>query len=150
MDVTRLNINFGGDPSPGFEGDEEEFRRLERLIGCGLPDAYVSLLTQADGGHPELGYFRSASGIEADVDAFYGIANPNAESVFQVYADWSPFLGKSALPFGQDGGGSQFYIATDLGDSIWMCSRTRNGSKIRLADSLQEFLLGLEANPDFI
>ncbi|MFC0228473.1 SMI1/KNR4 family protein [Serratia aquatilis] len=57
MNIERLNINNGGTPTSGFNGDLSLIYSVEKKIGFKLPKNYIQLLKRHDGGHPELDTF---------------------------------------------------------------------------------------------
>jgi hypothetical protein len=154
MNVRRLNVNVGGIPSKGFSGSRSKFRQIESLVGAKLPESYVDFIREADGGHPEIGCFFAQSGDVNDlhgVDWFYALENPAVESVADTILGWRSTLGPKTLPIGRDGGGNQIYL--DLsGDTstVWMYLHDEGGIRLRVADSLEEFLESLVSNPEFI
>ena len=152
MNIKRLNINIGGQPSIGFGGDKKKFNDLSLLIGSELPESYMEFICKADGGHPEMGYFRlqknCAIDNSIDIDWFYSLANRNVEIVNDVYKNWVAVLGNKFLPLGRDGGGNQVYIELDSA-SVWLYLH-KNEIKLKLSNSLEEFIDGLEENPDII
>lgn len=107
-----------------------------------------------DGRHPEIGSFRPQAerpGNSFSIDWFYTFSNPDIENINIALDGWSKVLGSMALPIARDAGGNQFYLnLNDAVPSVWLYLNDENGGKVKLADSLEEFLSALTINPDFI
>lgn len=154
MNINRININVGGNPSTGFQGPDRAFDEIASLVGGKLPKEYISLLRQADGGHPEIGCFGCEDEAGApvfDIDWFYSLGNPDVEGVREAIRVWGPILGPKALPLGRDPGGSQIYaLLAEEPASVWMYFPDEGGKRLRIARSIDRFIDALVANPDFI
>lgn len=152
MDISFLNLNVGGEPVSGYQGDGHEIEELCKAIGCSLPQSYVDFIRQADGGHPELGSF-SLEGddkLDFDIDWFYSFSNKNIEQLKDVYEEWKPVLDKKMLPIGRDGGGSQ--ILLQLGSESETVLFLRDDSTkeyLKVSSSFSAFIKKLTTNPDF-
>jgi hypothetical protein len=153
MNVERLNINVGGDRSPGFVGSDEDFENIGALIGAQLPNDYVDFIKAADGGHPEVGsFFLSSDRTDNSftVDWFYTFSNPDVEDIKTAINRWRDILGRKMLPIGRDAGGNQFYLElTDVVPTVWIYIHDSK-ERIELAKGFDEFLSALTDNPDFI
>lgn len=154
MDLARLNINIGGLPSCGYQGDVSVFDQVALLVGVPLPPSYLELIHTADGGHPEIGCF---SPIGADdenmfeIDYFYAFDNLAVERVQDVIEKWTPFLGERTLPIGRDGGGNLIFLDMSSGsETVWIALHDQGMKKIKIAESFESFINSLRANPDFI
>jgi SMI1 / KNR4 family (SUKH-1) len=154
MNLEKLNINVNGKPSLGFNGNDLVIKEIEALIGFALPKSYFDFINKADGGHPEVGtFYPKGSSLDNSfsVDWFYSLTNPNVENIKSAIKDWGDVLGKQTLPIGRDAGGNQIYLAVDKsGTSVWLLLHDENDTRVKLADSLEEFVSGLTINPDFI
>ena len=154
MNIGRLNINVGGIASGGYQGSNVDFNEIASQVGCSLPQSYVQLLQFADGGHPEVGSFYPLGGDKNnlfDVDWFYSIANQAVENLQTAIQQWGDTLGKCMLPIGRDGGGNQIYL--DLNDtppSVFIYLHDEQKKRMKLANSFEEFIDGLQPNPDLV
>lgn len=152
MNIERLNINVNGTPSLGFNGGDTVFHEIASLVGKALPKSYIDFMRRVDGGHPEIGCFYPEGSDPAnifEVDWFYSLATPGIERVKDTIANWGTVLGVRTLPIGRDGGGNQIYIDLDA-SSIWLYLHDESGKRLKISDSLEEFLDGLVGNPNFI
>lgn len=154
MNIERLNININGVPAPSFDGGDAIFSEVGLRVGAVLPASYVHFIMKVDGGHPEVGCFYPQEGDPHNlfsVDWFYSFANPDVENIKTALDGWSVVLGKHAMPIGRDAGGNQIYLALDVAvPSVWIYLHDENGSRVKLANSFEEFLASLMLNPDFI
>lgn len=153
MNIDRLNININGAPSTGFSGDDSAFHEIASIIGEKLPQDYVELMKNADGGHPEINCFHPQGGDPNnlfEIDWFYSLNSPDAERAKDVLVNWRHLLGMRSLPIGRDGGGNQIYIDLSEGSSVWLFLHDENGMKIKISNSLAEFIDSLVTNPDLI
>ncbi|CAI2160460.1 SMI1 / KNR4 family [Serratia fonticola] len=149
MNIDRLNINNGGTPSPGFNGDVSFFSKIEKVIGFELPSNYIEMLQKQDGGHPELDTFFLTQQNSFSVDSFYSIENKEEETLENAISRWGKDLGKGMLPIAKDGGDNQFYL--DLNEStpsVWIYLHDENEARVKLTNSLEEFVDGLNIDPD--
>lgn len=154
MNISRLNINVNGIKAPGFAGSDEAFQAVSARLGTSLPQEYMDFIREVDGGHPEIGSFYrqdDRKNIYGGVDWFYTFFNPDIESIHTALDAWGKRLGAHSLPIGRDGGGNQIYLDLDTHPaSVWLYLHDEDEARIRLADSLGDFLDGLTINPDFI
>ena len=154
MNIARLNVNVNGKVSNGFGGDSDIFEKIESRIGGRLPVEYVNFIRVADGGHPEIGSFLvpgSHPDNFFDIDWFYSFDDQRIENISVAIDRWGNELGSGTLPIGKDGGGNQIYLnLNDSLPSVWLYLHDENGAKIKIANSFQEFIASLTANPDFI
>lgn len=155
MNVARLNINVNGVPSPGFSGDESLFSELSDSVGNEIPADYIQFIYKADGGHPEIGCFRALDSDNSDnlfdIDWFYSIGNPSVVNVSEILSQWGAVLGPKKLPIGRDGGGNQIYLELEeQPPSVWLYLHDENEARLKVSNSLNEFLDSLIVNPDFI
>lgn len=154
MNLEKLNINVNGKPSLGFNGSSLIIEEIEAMIGFSLPKSYLDFINRVDGGHPEVGSFYPKGGSSENsftVDWFYSFANPNIENIKSAINGWGELVGKQALPIGRDAGGNQIYLAVDQSStSVWLLLHDENDKRVKLAESLEEFISGLTINPDFI
>ncbi|WP_197338470.1 SMI1/KNR4 family protein [Ralstonia solanacearum] len=154
MDIKRLNVNFGGRPSVGYGGRESAFKEMEQLTGGVIPSSYIDFIREADGGHPEIGSFTPLDGGEDkyfDVDLFYSFESGRGVNIKDALASWGGVVGKYALIIGRDGGGNQIYInLVGGGESVWIYLHDEGQARVRVANSFEEFIGMLRANPDFI
>ncbi|UOD33109.1 SMI1/KNR4 family protein [Massilia violaceinigra] len=153
MNITRLNINIGGNTAPSFSGNEIVFDKIARLVGASLPEDYLTLIRTADGGHPELDTFflNPETGDAFAVDSFYSFSNPSVENIKTAIDRWGRALGKRILPIGYDGGDNQFYL--DLNDpsaSVWIFLHDEGNARVKLANNLAQFIASLTIDPDAI
>ncbi|GKX52709.1 SMI1/KNR4 family protein [Budvicia aquatica] len=151
MDIERININIGGDPTSGFNGDISLINNLEKLVGYEFPSSYLLMLKQHDGGHPELDTYSLTQSNRFGVDSFYSIANNKEELLESAISRWGKVLGHGMLPIAKDGGDNQFYLdLTECIPSIWIYLHDENEARVKLANSLEQFIDGLELNPDYL
>ncbi len=154
MNIERLNININGVSVSGYDGNDTVFAEVGLRVGGVLPTSYVDFIRKVDGGHPEVGCFYPQDGNPHNlfsVDWFYSFANLNVENVSTALDGWSAVLGQHAMPIGRDAGGNQIYLALDVAEpSVWIYLHDENGSRVKLANSFEQFLSGLMLNPDFI
>lgn len=154
MNLERLNINVNGIPASGFVGSDDLFNNVAARVGVPLPKEYIDFIREADGGHPEIGSFFSQGGKTANpfsIDWFYTFSNPDIENINTALDGWGKVLGSMVLPIARDAGGNQFCLRlSDAVPTVWLYLHDENGEKIKLADSLEEFLAALTINPDFI
>ncbi len=154
MNVEKLNINVNGKPILGFNGSDLIVKEIEDLIGFALPKSYLCFISKADGGHPEIGSFcPEGSSLENSftVDWFYSFANPNVENIKSAIKNWGDLLGEQTLPIGRDAGGNQIYLLVGKSTaSVWLLLHDENDMRVKLANSLEEFVSALTINPDFI
>ncbi|WP_422527053.1 SMI1/KNR4 family protein [Serratia fonticola] len=151
MNIDRLNINNGGSPTLGFSGDVSLISDIEKTLGFTLPGDYIAMLKQHDGGHPELDTYSLTQDNTFGVSKFYSIGNPNYETLENAISRWGLVLGKGMLPIARDGGDNQFYL--DLNEatpSVWIYLHDENEARVKLANSLEEFIDGLNVNPDYL
>jgi hypothetical protein len=147
MDIKRLNVNVGGEPSAGFEGNASVFDEVVSYTGKTLPEAYIQFIRTADGGCPEIGSFFPKGGDpdnEFEINRIYSFSNPDGENVRDAIMGWKDVLGSDKFPFAEDGGGNQIYL--DLGDStpsVWIYLHDEDGARVKIADSFEEFIDGL-------
>lgn len=149
MNINRLNINNGGTPTPGFNGDASFFSKIEKIIGFALPSSYIKMLQKHDGGHPELDTFFLTQQNSFGVDSFYSIENKEEETLENAISRWGKDLGKGMLPIAKDSGDNQFYL--DLNEatpSAWIYLHDENEARVKLANSFEEFIEGLNIDPD--
>ena len=154
MNLERLNINVNGVPASGFVGSDDVFNNVAARIDGPLPKEYIDFIMEVDGGHPEVGSFFRQSEKTANpfsIDWFYTFSNPSIENINTALDGWGNVLGSMVLPIARDAGGNQFCLSlTDAVPTVWVYLHDQSGEKIKLADSLQEFLAALTINPDFI
>lgn len=153
MNITRLNINVHGITVPGFGGNERLFDQIGGLVGASLPEDYISFIRTADGGHPELDTFvlNPETDSAFGVDAFYSFSNPAVENIKTAIERWGRTLGKKMLPIGHDGGDNQFYLnLNEQPASVWIFLHDEGNARVKLADSLAQFIATLDTNPDYI
>jgi SMI1 / KNR4 family (SUKH-1) len=154
MNTERLNVNVSGKPSSGFNGSDLTVKEVEAVVGFKLPQDYLDFINKVDGGHPEVGSFHpleSSSPNSFTVDWFYSFANPDVENIKSAVKAWNGLLGEKTLPIGRDAGGNQIYLLVNkLVPSVWLFLHDENGRRVKLAESLEEFIAGLTINSDFI
>lgn len=154
MNLERLNINVNGIPASGFVGSDDLFNNVAARVGVPLPKEYIDFIREADGGHPEIGSFFSQGEKTANsfsIDWFYTFSNPDIENINTALDGWGKVLGSMLLPIARDAGGNQFCLRlSDAVPTVWVYLHDENGEKIKLADSLEEFIAALTINPDFI
>jgi cell wall assembly regulator SMI1 len=132
--------------------DDASLKRLEGQIGLKLPAAYIALLKQINGGHPQLDTFSNDEG-EWSVNNFFFVGDDESSgSVIWNYRNRWKDVPETFMPFARDGGGNLFCL--DLrGDNhpviIWLHDSTDAGV-YKLANSLEEFIDGLHENQDYI
>ncbi|WP_411705408.1 SMI1/KNR4 family protein [Edaphovirga cremea] len=151
MNIDRLNINNGGIPTPGFNGDISLISDIEKLIGFALPSDYIKMLKLHDGGHPELDTYSLTQNNTFGVSKFYSIGSQKYETLESAISRWGKVLGNGMLPIAKDGGDNQFYL--DLNEkkpSVWIYLHDENETRVKLASSLEEFIEGLNVNPDYL
>ncbi|GKX52710.1 SMI1/KNR4 family protein [Budvicia aquatica] len=151
MNIDRLKINRGGNPIPiaGFSGDESAFLVVEKLIGFKLPDTYKQLLLKHDGGHPELDTFVLSPTNLFSINNFYSLENKKYETLGNAISRWGKVLGAGMLPIARDGGDNQFYLdLTQSTPSVWIYLHDENEARVKLANSLEEFIDELIEDPD--
>lgn len=152
--IHELNINEGGRPPSRRRPTPAEISSLATIVGHELPRAYIQLLEQANGGHPELSCLVPDGAAPTDaweVNRIYhlGDLEPQAAEVRIVFARWREILGKNRLPFASDGGGNQFFIdfRTDPPCiSIWIHDEQR--ALTNVASSFDALIDKLQ-RPDF-
>lgn len=154
MDLRRLNINVGGLPSLGYQGDPNVFNHVASLVGARLPSSYLELIRTADGGHPEVGcFFPLGSNPDNlfEIDYFYAFGNSAVERIQDVIEKWGSILGDRTLPIGRDGGGNQIFLDMSAGsETVWLILHDEGMKKIKIAESFESFVDSLIQNPDFI
>ena len=154
MDLERLNINIGGFPSLGYQGDINVFEHIASLVGAPLPSSYLELIRTADGGHPEIGCFSPLGADDEsffEIDCFYAVGNYDVERVQDVIEKWRSLLGEYTLPIGRDGGGNQIFLDMSSGSEVvWIFLHDNGTKKVKVAESLKAFIDRLRSNPDFI
>jgi cell wall assembly regulator SMI1 len=140
--------------SRGGQGvTEDDLRGLEERIGFKLPGAYQELLKHSNGGHPELDTFPHEDG-EWSVNNFFTLGDDaSTESIWWNYCHRWPEATPNLLPFARDGGGNLFCL--ELGGDgnapviVW-AHDIPPPQVLQLADSFEEFVDGLQENPDYI
>ncbi|TWB23968.1 SMI1/KNR4 family protein [Nitrospirillum bahiense] len=154
MDIKRLNINFGGTPSPGYQGGDAAINDVAALVHSALPSSYINFIKEADGGHPEIGSFAPVGGDAGnlfDIDLFYSFGDSRGTNIKAALARWGSILGQNALPIGRDGGGNQIYIdLTNGGQSVWIFLHDEENHRLKIANDFEAFIGLLQENPDFI
>jgi hypothetical protein len=162
MNIARINVNTGGDPTPGYQGDEGRFRDLEALVGKPLPASYIEFLRTHDGGHPEASSFFPPGEDDYDysheINSFYTLSDGKS-CVFNAFKSWRETLGEGILPIANDGGNNQIYL--DLNETpppvcMWLHDveeLDENGESVEdflVADSFEAFIDGLTIDPNLI
>jgi hypothetical protein len=155
MNVHRLNINDGGKPTLGYDGDDQVFHEIEAIVGRPIPSIYRDLIREHNGGHPELDCFYPQGELNTEnsfgLDKIYSVSRESVEGVFWVLRAWGEALGSGMLPIGADGGDNQIYMnLNDQEGTVWLYLHDQGGKRIKLADNLEDFLDGLTTNPDYI
>lgn len=155
-DLSKLNINIGGNPVQRPAPNPETIAAYEREFNLKLPDELVQLLNHSNGGHPELDSFAVKGGRDDDrwaVNSFYHLdeERDSSGSLWLMTRRWRPYIGEQAVPFASDGGGNQFFL--DLRTTpavVKVCIHDDNFRVIELAASFGEFIDGLEIDPNMV
>jgi hypothetical protein len=150
--LAELNINEGGRPVERPTPSEKLFHEFESKTGLRIPPELRELLKFSNGGHPELDSVHGSRGQFA-VDTFYHLTpdDRGPESLWYAAENWGAILGRAALPFAADAGGSQFFL--DLGCAparVRLCLHAEGMRIVDVSCSLDEFLNALEIDPDMI
>ena len=155
-DLSELNINENGKRVTRPAPSNDVINALQARYGITLPEDYLTLLRQSNGGHPELDSIepigRPGSARWA-VNRFYHLEHEkkSAENLWAAMDEWRPILGNNALPIAADGGGNQFFIDLETPSAaVKVCVHDENFSIVDVAPSFQAFIDGLSADPDMI
>jgi hypothetical protein len=154
--LTELNINERGRPVGRSAPNETIIKAFESHFGIRLPTDFTALLRHSNGGHPELDSFKPIGrpGVASwAVNQFYRLDDDKSSSsnLWTATEKWQPILGKNALPFASDAGGSQFFL--DLATNppvVKGCLHDENFQVVDLAPSFEAFINGLESDPEMI
>lgn len=150
--LSDLNINEGGRPSPRPPASSKVIEDFENEFGVEFPESYKCLLRFANGGHPELDSIDGGNGQFA-INQFYHLTNEDRgpESLWYAAKHWRQILGTKAVPFANDGGGNQFFFDTqDSPPSVKLCLHDADMKIVLISDSFEEFIDSLEIDPDMI
>ena len=146
-DLAELRIEKGRHPAL----KRADVDSLQRRLNLKLPPAYVALLLHSNGGHPQVDTFRTAAGEWAINNFFHIGAEDDVESVEWNFQRKWPGADGGVLPVARDGGGNLF--ALDLSRDpapvlLWL--HDASGKVLELASTFDDFLEGLQENPDYI
>lgn len=149
--LRELNINDGGAAPNRKAPDTETVEAFEEKFGLRIPDDLKSLLSVANGGHPELDAVGGVTGQYA-VSRFYHLTSDDhgSESLWHAVEDWRPKLGKDALPSAFDGGNKQFFLDLSIDPppvKLWIDDEVR---AVYTAATFEKFIDALEWDPDMI
>ena len=155
-DLQELNVNEGGMPVTRAAPSYQNIEDFEGVYGVSLPESYLRFLRHANGGHPELDSFIPQGTSEDNrwsIDTFYHLG-PNRQesgSVWLMAEEWRSVLGAAAIPFAQDGGGSQLYLDFETEEpSVKLCIHDQDFKTVGVADSFGSFVDLLHKDPDMI
>lgn len=150
--LKELEINEGGKPVTRPPPSVQMIQEFEHAYGIKLPHDLVSLLCFSNGGHPQLNAVNGRDG-EFALDTFYHLTDENheTESLWYAMKHWLPALGTNAIPFGNDGGGNQFFIDLSTGkEEVKICLHNFGMKTKLVANSFSEFIDSLDVDPDLI
>jgi len=151
-DLKELNINDGGRPVKRPPPTDADFLFFEQNTGLLVPPDLRCLLMFSNGGGPELDAVGGASGAFS-IDTFFHLTSDDfgTESMWYAVKHWRPILGDFALPFGQDGGGNQFFLDLSVDPPrVNLCLHDESMRILNISASFEEFVNSLELDPDMI
>jgi len=152
--LTELNINEGGRLVSRIPPSDLQIRDFERQYNVKLPFLYLSLLSYANGGHPQLDSIEVTSTVGKSrwsVNYFFYLNDDKDGTMSLWYAmnTWCKIIGKGSLPIANDGGGNVFFIDNTT-DAVKVCIHDTKFALRDIASSLEEFIDRLSVDPDFI
>ncbi len=155
-DLSALNINEGGKRVGRPAPSTDVISAFQSHYDITLPEDYLVLLRQSNGGHPELDSIEPIGRPGATrwaVNRFYHLDNDKTspESLWSAMEKWRRILGNNALPVAADGGDNQFFIDLDTSlGAVKICVHDENFSIVDIAPSFEAFIDGLSPDPDMI
>jgi hypothetical protein len=154
--LAELNINEEGQPVRRDAPSPAIVREFETEFGVSLPEAYLTLLRHANGGHPQLDSVEPMDNPKTGrwaVNWFYHLDRDEASatSLWAAMRQWRPVLGKEAVPIASDGGGNQFFLDLHTNPPrVKVCVHDEQFSIVDIAPAFEVFIERLAQDPDMI
>ena len=155
-DLKELNVNEGGKPVDRSPPTDQQVESFESRFSVKLPDEYLMLLRQSNGGHPELDGFHPKGVPEPElvgIDRFYylGSDQNDIEGLWRATTEWQAATGKNIIPIAYDPGGNQIALSYETPSPlVYLCIHDDEFRMIHVADSFGEFIDMLCEDPDMI
>ncbi len=154
--ISELNVNENGKPVSRISPSAEIISQFQSRFGVILPETYIELLRQVNGGHPELDSIQPIGRPNAarwGVNRFYHLDEDktSATSLWNVTEKWREILCENAIAFASDGGGNQFFLDMNTSPpSVKLCVHDENCAVVEIAPSFEIFIDALSVDPDMI